>query len=594
IYRLVGTVVGVVASIAIAGLLNETRDLFLFAVALWLALCVFAAGQLDGSRAYGAVLSGYTVAIVAVPNIDSPQDTFASGIDRGAAIVIGIAAIAVVNDVFAAPNILPNVLKKVEDAHRKVRAYAREALRRGGAEPDQAGALLREVTALHPEVTTLAGESISGSIRAAGAGRALAAMVREVSAARAVSAALVGLGQHGAEARHDLEAALSGECHGAPPPLEAGPDAPTLSDVPGRRRLVAACAGFVLRNQDHDAAAGIAALRSGRGPGRGPRLPLYKSRRSAVRDGSRVFVAVVLSSALFILSGWPQTSTALLQLCALAGISATNPNPRAFSIGAVVAMPLATAVAGVTEFLVLDGVDAFPLLAIAMALPVFAACLLMTAGRPLLYGIGFLLLVYFPVLLSPANPQSYNPQAFLYSGLLSIVSVIVLFVCLSTLFPTDDKRRRAWILRSSREDLRDALSDRGQWYAPPAAAYRDADRIGQLHGLTDGDAETRAADLRTVIGYADLAAAARRFHAEGRDRGLRRVAKAAFDDGREALEGLHPAGLRRAASLLLGAVADRSTVLRTAGRRGAADLVWAAALIERNPQDLDPRELGRR
>ncbi|MBE7203575.1 MAG: FUSC family protein, partial [Parafilimonas terrae] len=44
IYRLVGTVVGVVASIAIAGLLNETRDLFLFAVALWLALCVFAAG----------------------------------------------------------------------------------------------------------------------------------------------------------------------------------------------------------------------------------------------------------------------------------------------------------------------------------------------------------------------------------------------------------------------------------------------------------------------------------------------------------------------------------------------------------------------
>jgi uncharacterized membrane protein YccC len=66
-------------------LFPQTRDLFLIGFAAWLGLCVYVGGLLDGNRAYGAVLSGYTVAVVAVAQIDAPQNVFTTGVNRGAA-----------------------------------------------------------------------------------------------------------------------------------------------------------------------------------------------------------------------------------------------------------------------------------------------------------------------------------------------------------------------------------------------------------------------------------------------------------------------------------------------------------------------------
>src|SRR5262245_39220286 len=97
-FRLIATVIGVTAAIAMTALFSQARDLMLAAFALWLGLCVYAAGLLDGSRAYAAVLSGYTVAIVAIQQFDAPGHVFESGMARGAAIAIGITAIAMVND----------------------------------------------------------------------------------------------------------------------------------------------------------------------------------------------------------------------------------------------------------------------------------------------------------------------------------------------------------------------------------------------------------------------------------------------------------------------------------------------------------------
>jgi uncharacterized membrane protein YccC len=50
-YRLVGALVGVVASIAIAGLFDGVRDPFILACAAWLGACVYLASRLDGNRA---------------------------------------------------------------------------------------------------------------------------------------------------------------------------------------------------------------------------------------------------------------------------------------------------------------------------------------------------------------------------------------------------------------------------------------------------------------------------------------------------------------------------------------------------------------
>src|SRR5467141_5221637 len=187
VYRVLATIVGVVASFVIAGLFPQSRDLFVIGFAGWLGLCVYVGGLLDGNRAYSAVLSGYTVALVAVTQIDSPQNIFSAGINRGAAIVVGIAALALISELFAAPNDHTGLSDKLIAAHRRVRAFALAILRVETADPIQSANLLREITALHPDITALAAESSDGWARCAAARSAAVALVAEVSAASALA-----------------------------------------------------------------------------------------------------------------------------------------------------------------------------------------------------------------------------------------------------------------------------------------------------------------------------------------------------------------------------------------------------------------------
>jgi hypothetical protein len=142
---------------------------------------------LDGNRAYGAVLSGYTVALVAVTQIDSPQNIFLAGVNRGAAIVVGIAALALVSDVFATPNVHTALAGELTAIRRRVRAFALAILGGESADSIQLANLLRQITALHPDITALASESNDGWARGAAARSAAVALVAEVSAASALA-----------------------------------------------------------------------------------------------------------------------------------------------------------------------------------------------------------------------------------------------------------------------------------------------------------------------------------------------------------------------------------------------------------------------
>jgi hypothetical protein len=128
-FRLLGTVVGVTASIAITGLFSQARDLILIAFAVWIGICVLAANLLDGYRAYAAVLSGYTVALIATQQIDTPRHVFESGMARGAAIAVGILSMAVINTLMYAPDRHPRLIVQFAVIRRRVREYASAAFR---------------------------------------------------------------------------------------------------------------------------------------------------------------------------------------------------------------------------------------------------------------------------------------------------------------------------------------------------------------------------------------------------------------------------------------------------------------------------------
>src|SRR5204862_8128607 len=127
--------------------------------------------------------------------------------------------------------------------------------------------------------------------------------------------------------------------------------------------------------EDGRAQDAIEDLQAGRRPPRRVQAPIYRSRRAAVRNGLRAFVAVLISAILLSLGGWPFAAQGVALVGVNMALSSTTPSPRAFAAGAVIAMPIAALLAGVTEFLILDGVDQFPLLAIGMAPVILAAAL---------------------------------------------------------------------------------------------------------------------------------------------------------------------------------------------------------------------------
>ena len=157
VFRLIATVLGVAASITIVSIFAQTGCCF----ASWLGLCVYAVGLLDGNRAYAVALSGYTVAVIAVQRIDNPQHIFESGVERGAAITIGILAVTVVNDLLAAPDHHPHLAAQLGSLHRRVARYARRVLGGEAVPAKTAAALLGDVVALRPEINSLAAETFS-------------------------------------------------------------------------------------------------------------------------------------------------------------------------------------------------------------------------------------------------------------------------------------------------------------------------------------------------------------------------------------------------------------------------------------------------
>ncbi len=575
VYWVLAAIIGVVASLVIGGMFPQSRELFVIGLAVTLGLCVYAANLLDNNRAYAAILCGYTVAQVAVPQIDSPLNIFSAGINRGAAIVVGIAALVLVN-VFAAPNIHTGLSGRLAATHRRVRAYALAILRGETADPIHSANLLREITALHPDITALAAESSDGGARGAAARSAAVALVAEVRAAGALSSLP---GESSPSLRSELGWALDDVPGGESRALQLRLQRQADVGCADPNDALFARHGLDLLIENRRAQDAIQDFEAGRSPPRNIQAPIYRSQRAAIRNGLRGCLAVLICAILLSLGGWPFASQGLAVAGSIVALSAINPNLHAFAASAVIAMVIAALLAGVTEFLILDGVDQFPLLAIGMAPSVLFAALWSTKQ-------GFLVLVFVPVILSPANPQNYNPETYLYSSLMAVLAAILMFVPLRTVLPTSDALKRRWRLTSARAEIRDLFAGVRSRGLDDEALFRDADRIGQLAALQPAHGDARRDDLRQALDIFGCAAAVRQVRTSLAELSARTGGRLG-EGGYLALAACDALGLRRVAADLTSTATELDHDGQAVARAASLDLIWAAFLIELSPFGLD-------
>ncbi len=591
LYRFLGTLVGAAVAIVLMALFAQDRVLLLVTFATWLGLCVFTAHFLQDTRAYGAMLSGYTVAIIAIAHIDTPQSTFDAAVDRVAAITLGIVAITFINDALGSPNIWRTVRDALGDALAETRAFAHETLTRGDPGSERTAALIRKIAALRGDASAIAGELDDGPDRAAGARSAIAALYVMAAAARHLRAALArlpALPPAVAEARAlcleliepeaDPDRAVARLSELVADAVRAG-DQPLDAILALQRALdFARAVAF--------AADGHRVLAQGGRPRRDVPLPTHRDVPEALRGALRVVIAFGLTALLLVATGWPATSFALVQVAATCSLSSITPDPRAFAKGVLIGMPLAALCAGLVLFGALAGVQGFPLLAIAIAPVVFAACFL--SLNPPTFGIGFILLVFFPVLLSPANPQSYDPQGFLTNAFLVIFAALILFFTVRVILPVSNARHRAFALDSARRALVEALAGRGG--DATTRTSLNSDRLLQFARWSSGSASVRRASLDRAFDLARMESAAAR--AQAQLRGLARNGLLAEVAGRAraALASVDAGRMREAAAALLaaGGQVDAATCLHLA--RAASDLATAALVAEGQGRFL--RRLG--
>ncbi|MBB4370472.1 putative membrane protein YccC [Bradyrhizobium sp. cir1] len=474
-YRLLATAIGVAASIAIAGLFSQTDGLLLAVFGIWIGLCVYVAGLLDGNRAYAAALCCITVALIAIQQIDTPLQVFPAGVARGAAIGIGVLAVALVNEILAAPNYHPVLASRIEALHRRVTDLAHGAER---ASAPAAASLLHDIAALRPEIASLATESSIGTARTAAARSALVDLVSALSLGRM---------------------------------LAALPAASTASA--GLMAMSRSWLQTEISRKDAQVRRSLDALREGTRPYHEWRAPLYRSRRIAAETAARATISFTLIALFFVLTGWPSTELCLTLVAAIIGLGSTTPAPRSFAMVTLTAMPIACALAGILKYLVFNGVSEFQLLAIGLAPVVIGLALLISLPNPMLSSLGRLVLVFAIAVLAPTNPQSYDPEVFLVTSFFAGLSAVLVFAAQLLLPPLSGARRVRLLLGEAHGELRDLDGSRARDLAPEEAAFRDAARIEQIltaNGALPLDGQITAKAMRCF----DQAEALRRCRAE--------------------------------------------------------------------------------
>lgn len=585
-YRFLGTLVGGVVAIVLMSLFAQDRVLLLVGFALWLGLCVFVAQFLQDTRAYGAMLSGYTVAIIAVAHIDAPQTTFDAAVGRIAAIAVAIVAITFINDALASPSTWHALNPRLAEAFSTVRAFAREALTHGDPGPERTAALIGRIAPMRADASAIAGELDDGVNRAAGARSAIAALYVLAAASRALAAAMARIPQPQGIVReaHALALRTVSDRRSA---ADLERDGDRLRDLvdealrSGERSIdevMALQRALDVANAATFAEDGLRALGDGHRPLRNVALPTHRDFQVALRAALRVAIAFGVTAGFFILAGLPQTSFALVQVAATCALSSVTPDPRKFALGVLIGMPLAALCAGTILFVFLNGSQGFPLLAIAMAPVVFLACFL--SLNPPTFMVGFITLVFTPVLISPENPQSYDPQTFLMNALLVVIAAIILFLTVRLVLPISASQHRAFALEEARRDLAEALT--GEGGDATTRTSLNADRLFQFSAWNSGSGAVRRASLHHAFAVAQLEAAAARAHAQLRQ--LRHVGDLTERVGRarEALATGRCDALDSAATSLIRAAGGQSRDVRLMLARAATDLAMASRVIRRH------------
>lgn len=89
-YRLLGTLAGAIATVALSELFAQTSGRFLLAIGTWVSACTFVATFSQRLRAYAVVLTGYTAVLIGIPAMARPAHVATTALMRIEEVALGV------------------------------------------------------------------------------------------------------------------------------------------------------------------------------------------------------------------------------------------------------------------------------------------------------------------------------------------------------------------------------------------------------------------------------------------------------------------------------------------------------------------------
>jgi uncharacterized membrane protein YccC len=537
VYRLVGTLVGAAAMVAIVPNLVDSAGLTTAAISLWVGFCVFVSVLDRSPRSYLFALSGYTAALIGFPSVLNPDGVFDTAIARSEEIMLGTVCAAVVHSLIFPRSVLSVLLARQAAVITDARRWIVDGLKRtsGSAVGPDKRRLAADVSELAILGTNLPYDTASlrpsQSVihvldeRLVALLPLLDVIEDRIDLLRRDGAPSAQLADLIADVARWFEQDPTGDrkeahrlgraCAAAMP--DTGPqarwsDLVTVSLLARLNELIETwqeCLEFAALTRDPFAAQHrrLRAIVKRRGA-----KLLHIDRGIAALSGIAAALAIMACSAFWIATAWPNGATAVGLVAVICSLFASFDDPipvmSSFAVGIVASIPLA----GIYQFGILPAVDGFTLLVTCLAPAFIPIGVLMAIPRYALIGLPLAVGMSFNLALQ----TTYNADmATFLNGSTAVVIGALTGVAVTQLIRVigaETGARR--LLHAGWRDLAD-LADRS--FTPTRAewASRMLDRVGLLmprlsRAGRDPEFETADAlrDLRTGVNILGLQEAA--------------------------------------------------------------------------------------
>lgn len=481
-YRVLGTFAGTGIAVSLTALFAQTPELLLCALAIWVGLCTGVATALRNFRAYGAVLAGYTAAIITLDAAANPSQIFDVAEARLLYILLGIGVEATLSAILAPSRPLDDVRAGLDAYIRQAagicaRALGGEAAATSALQRLFAKALALDTTAEYAASASTVARGALGHVRAAASATlaqlAAAHSLRDYLTRRdgqgdiflvEISALLQAVANGGTQEQATI-IALRGRLAAAYPVGHGENDQLFLYD---RLDALLSCLQTALARQ--------ALLARSEPPPSRLDFAFHIDLTAALHNGIRAVAAVLLASAAWILTAAPTGSGFVTIVSVVCALFATRDNPVAAGLGFLKGTVWAFAASAICNFALIPMISGFPLLAVVISLFMVPAGIAMRHPRTAAPAASFA--IFFWDLVGPSNEVRTEAAGFLNGGMTLLAGIACGTLAFALLFPPDVQAVRRRLHQAIRRDLALIGSTPGIWTSAEWFS-RTADRFGR-------------------------------------------------------------------------------------------------------------------